>query len=83
MGGLRAWEAWGVRDPVPAAVTISISTQSRIIPKVEDLLEDHLKQPWAEDPELNYIWDARGYLVNQEGSQRDNSHSARNLGTRR
>ena len=51
MGGL------GVRDPVPAAVTLYISTQSRIIPKVEDLLEDHLEPAWTEDPELNnYIW---------------------------
>ena len=44
MGGL------GVRDPVPAAVTLYTSTQSRIRPKVEDLLEDHLKQAWTEDP---------------------------------
>ena len=65
MGGL------GGRDPVPAAVTLYMSTQSIIIPKVEYLLEDHLKRAWTEDTEFNnYVWAARDYLVNQGISSR-------------
>ena len=62
MGGV------GIRDPVPAAATLYISTQSRIIPQLEDQQEDHLRQAWNEDPEFNNnIGEARNYLINQSG----------------
>ena len=34
----------GIRDPVPAAATLYIATQSRVRPKIEELLEERLRQ---------------------------------------
>ena len=34
----------GIRDPVPAAATLYIATQSRVRPKIEELFEERLRQ---------------------------------------
>ena len=61
MGGL------GIRDPVLAAATLYIATQSRVRPKIEELLEEGLRQEWSEDPAFNNsINDVRNYLTHAE-----------------
>ena len=57
----------GIRDPVPAAATLYIATQSRVRPKIEELLEESLRQEWSEDPAfINIINDVRTYLIHTE-----------------
>ena len=61
MGGL------GIRDPIPAAATLYIATQSRVRPKIEELLEASLRQEWSEDPAfINSVNDVRTYLIHTE-----------------